>query len=600
MAPEITMPARRSLRAYAYDPLRADLEGTTTTVSVPYEPVGLGPAGSLIKVVDYDPVREVWYAPVDLDDPLVLAQDGLMPSEADPRSHQQMVYAVATSLLEHFEAALGRRFRFTRGPMEILPHAFYEDNAYYDPESRRVLFGYFRADRKHPGAMLPGQMVFTCLSHDVVAHELTHAIVDRLRPHLNDETNLDVAAFHEAFADLMALFHHFTLPDLVRRELARTRGDLSTAAPLVEFARQFGEASAIGSALRSGIDRPDPDALARTSECHDRGAILVGAVFGAFITTYEIRIADLIRIATSGTGELPRGHLHPDLVARIADEAVANAKRFMTICVRAFDYMPVLDLTFGDFLRAMVTADRTLFPDDKARVRAVLVESFRQRGIYPENVASLAEGNLTWPQVDHRERLPQVDAMIRWTAEDSDLSTRANRLTSRQNDRLLAIRRAELPRVARSIQRLISGAPVKFGFHPNTRRFPISIQRFHASFRPNQDGQSRADIVVDALQKRPDLMARAELDGTGIEVWAGTTIVADALGRIRHVITKPLARDANHPFRGVGGDRFANICELVETADAMDLTRAWTNAPDRITRAYSFAVLHRGRRGGAR
>jgi len=42
------------------------------------------------------------------------------------------------------------------------------------------------------------------------------------------------------------------------------------------------------------------------------------AVFDAFLSIYKARIADLLRIATAGTGELPKGDIHPDLVDRLA------------------------------------------------------------------------------------------------------------------------------------------------------------------------------------------------------------------------------------------------------------------------------------------
>jgi len=63
------------------------LSGQFLTVSVPYE-LGLkeGPEGELLRVVDFDPVRKSWYATVDLDEPYVLAQDGLQPAEGD-RAH---------------------------------------------------------------------------------------------------------------------------------------------------------------------------------------------------------------------------------------------------------------------------------------------------------------------------------------------------------------------------------------------------------------------------------------------------------------------------------------------------------------------------------
>src|SRR5262245_36607033 len=57
-------------------------------------------------------------------------------------------------------------------------------------------------------------MVFTCLSHNVIAHEMTHAVLDGMGlPHFTDPSNPDVLAFHEGFADLVALLQQFAYPD---------------------------------------------------------------------------------------------------------------------------------------------------------------------------------------------------------------------------------------------------------------------------------------------------------------------------------------------------------------------------------------------------
>ena len=119
-------PRRRSLQIYAVDPMIARLSGNeVVTITVPYEPLRPGPSGDLVQVIDYDASTKRFYTPVDLDDPILLAQDGLAPSERDPRFHQQMVYAVTSSLLENFERGLGRRFRW-RGSdrLRIFPHGF--------------------------------------------------------------------------------------------------------------------------------------------------------------------------------------------------------------------------------------------------------------------------------------------------------------------------------------------------------------------------------------------------------------------------------------------------------------------------------------------
>src|SRR3990170_2374002 len=105
----------RALRIYALDPLMAGNDQNCITVQVPYEPLGPGPVGERIEVIDYDPTARRYYSPVDLDHPHVLAQDGLPPSESDPRFHQQMAYAVVMTTLHRFEFALGRRVGWRLG-----------------------------------------------------------------------------------------------------------------------------------------------------------------------------------------------------------------------------------------------------------------------------------------------------------------------------------------------------------------------------------------------------------------------------------------------------------------------------------------------------
>ena len=112
-------PSARRLRVYAFDPsLDTQLETAMinqVVIDVPWEPLDdgsaltPGPTGEYLEVVDVDPASRCMYAPVDLNDPNLLAQDGLAPSEGNPRFHQQMVYAVAMVTIGHFEKALGRK-----------------------------------------------------------------------------------------------------------------------------------------------------------------------------------------------------------------------------------------------------------------------------------------------------------------------------------------------------------------------------------------------------------------------------------------------------------------------------------------------------------
>src|SRR5690606_4555919 len=65
--------------------------------------------------------------------------------------------------------------------LRIRPHAFRGPNAYYDESRGEICFGYYEAPQEALGRTLPGETIFTALSHDVVVHEVTHALLDGLR-----------------------------------------------------------------------------------------------------------------------------------------------------------------------------------------------------------------------------------------------------------------------------------------------------------------------------------------------------------------------------------------------------------------------------------
>ncbi len=333
------VPPYRALRGYAVDPsLTTTLETAAigeVTFKVPWEKLTPGPVGEYLEVMDIDPASKSFYEPVSLDDPMILAQAGLPPSEGVPQFHQQMTYAICSLTIHNFERALGRRTLWRPGPplpganpkddshfvqrsAQFYPHALREANAYYSPNKVALLFGYFKAGGGDPRDQLPGARVFTCLSHDIVAHETTHALLDGMHRRFLLPSNRDVQAFHEGFADCVAMLQHFTFPELVAQQIATTRGAIATQENLlVQLAAQFGRATGNRTALRDAIGQfkdnqwelrpPDPNEYETTQEPHDRGRILVAAVFDAFLSIYKRRTADLLRLATGGTGILPPG-----------------------------------------------------------------------------------------------------------------------------------------------------------------------------------------------------------------------------------------------------------------------------------------------------
>ena len=570
-----------------------------------------------IEVIDYDGARKTYYTPVDLNDGAILMQGGLDPSESDPRFHQQMAYAVAMKTLENFDRALGRRLRmnarkrgYTR--LRIFPHAFYGANAFYDPDLNALLFGYFNADAQNSGANMPEQMVFTCLSHDVIAHEMTHAIVDRLRPLFLEPSNVDVLAFHEGFADIVALFQHFSFRDILRDQIQKTRSDIRKPTSLVELARQFGYATGGGKALRSALDDPNATLLSTTIEPHARGSILVAAVFDGFFNTYRRRISDLLRVATGGTGTLPQGDLHPDLVNRLAIEASSTAQRVLDMCIRAFDYMPPVDVTFGDFLRAMITADYELVPNDEFDFREAMIEAFRLRGIYPAGVTSLAEESLLWNNVEGK--LPPLNEALRsmlqeiffiavrrfdigWspqTGSDAPAAQAAD--TSEQSTRVEEGEEIDLDvneAFATALHAYATDNAVALGLDPDPKR-KIQVRGFHTVFRVAPNGRLLIEIVMQFTQV--DRSMQGELGG--IPFRGGCTLIASSTGEMRYLISKPMpTANGQGAAAAAGRARLQAQQDYVGLCDMQNPQTPYYTDPERQQRMaelMNFASLHGG------
>ena len=82
-------------------------------------------------------------------------------------------------------------------------------------------FGYFTASgKRRAGFTLRDGIVSTALSHDVIAHETTHALLDGLRSSafIHPVGLTWTCRLHEAFS-LVALFLHFTYADVVERAI---------------------------------------------------------------------------------------------------------------------------------------------------------------------------------------------------------------------------------------------------------------------------------------------------------------------------------------------------------------------------------------------
>lgn len=589
--PAREMPACRRLRGYAFDPSLSQIIDTVDVndivYEVPWEPLGPGPVGEYLEVLDHDPSVDQFYAPVDLDRGYLLATDGLAPSESNPQFHQQMVYAVASLTIQNFERALGRKIiwapRVTDDPddpeeyvgrLRIYPHALREANAYYSPLKKAILCGYFAATPANRARLMPGALVFTCLSHDIIAHELTHAILDGLYRHYNRPSNPDVLAFHEAFADLAALFQHFSFPEVLKHQIARTRGELEQQNLLGELAQQFGLAIGRHGSLRDAlgaVDRetgtwrpatPRPTDYERHTEPHRRGSVLVAAVFEAFLTVYKRRVEDLLRIASGGTGVLPAGELHPDLVNRMAREAAKTANHVLGMCIRAIDYCPPVDITFGEYLRAIITADCDIVSEDSRHYRLAFIDAFRRRGIYPEGIKNLGVESLRHPRPwrglrpDTRALFEIIGDFLRRYRNEITYCTDRERIydTSR---RYISARGGELLGLRDRLEGKFSGSTEfekltglvfnrrwrEFGIQTSNDGSPYEISDLRLVTRVGPDGQQINQIVFGLVQRM-----RARPGGAGggapdLEVLGGCTLIFDLdTVELKYAISRPLLR----------------------------------------------------------
>ena len=405
------LPRTRRLTILAQDPSLRDANGKVITarVEVPAEDLGSGPRGYRVHVIDYDTSTNTLYSPQDYPPP---KENGQYPDPfeesarqnkddellSDPRFHAQNAYAIIMRTVARFEFALGRRvgWGFDGHQIHVAPHAFADANAFYSKYDRALLFGYF----VDPAADKDENVVFTCLSHDIVAHETTHALIDGLRSRYTMPSVPEQMGFHEGFSDIVALLSIFSVREVVDaafeppRSGKRPANQISKRQFEPEMLRRsilFGLGEQFGSAfyarrrdsLRRSVnllplasDGSETPYLDRPKyrEAHNCGEVLVAAVMNAFLNVWCNRLKR----------HFPDGK-PADLDREIVvEEGMEAADTLLTMMIRGLDYTPPTDIRFGDLLSAVLTSDAETVPDDsRYGYRQILRESFASYGIRP-------------------------------------------------------------------------------------------------------------------------------------------------------------------------------------------------------------------------
>lgn len=544
--PALPPPLRRQLTVIAQDPsIVKDGRILTASIDVPREALGPGPTGYRVRVVDFDASTDTLVRPAIIPpegDDFARATDRALLN--DPHFHAQNVYAIVMHILARFEFALGRRVAWSFGghQLKVLPHAFVDANACYSKEDQALFFGYFRA-------AVSGEHVYTCLSHDIVAHETTHALLDGLRARYTDPSSPDQAAFHEGFADVVALLSVFAQSQVIDALLAEgtkvaprtpngprlierkkvTRAAL-LAGPLLALGEQMGTElrGSHRDALRTSTELlrgDDPSKLMSSPEFeepHRRGEIFVAAMLGFFVRVWEARLEN---IADFRENFLDR--------RRVVEEGANIADHILTIAIRALDYAPPVDLRFADYLSALLTADAELFEDDgKYRFRKHVRDAFADFGIKP--AAGSHDG--TWfsfgkklsYQFNHFEPLQRdADEVFRFVWE---------------NRRKLEIHPRSYCKVI-SVRPAVRQGPDGFFLRETVAEY-LEILTLRANElrsvtlyeRPRRDHAGARKKAIGNLEPPESLLIKVKGEYPEVTLYGGGTLIFDEFGRLKYQI----------------------------------------------------------------
>lgn len=153
------------------------------------------------------------------------------------------VYALLCHGINIFNKKLKLRKWSVVNNLVVDPVAGEQANAYYDRNGIRYF--YFTKN---------GKSVYTCLSSDIVSHELGHALLDAIRPDLFSVASMEVWAFHEAFGDICSIICTLNFDVIIDYMLNETKGDLRQNNIVSKLAEEMGTTLGHAYSLRNAYN----------------------------------------------------------------------------------------------------------------------------------------------------------------------------------------------------------------------------------------------------------------------------------------------------------------------------------------------------------
>jgi hypothetical protein len=216
----------------------------------------------------------------------------------------------------------------------------------------------------------------------------------------------------------------------------------------------------------------------------------------------------------------------------LVETACKTASQFLSLCIRAIDYCPPVDIRFGEYLRALITADHDLVEDDKYKFRQELIAAFAKCGIFPDDVPDISVESLLWNAP--RTKLPSIPSL--------SLS-----VLGLQPDPGQAPGPEEIKREAGALADVVTDPRYmgEFGVS-NARGLELPrIESVRILRRVGPDRQVRFGLVCEVLQSGTINMGSGK-----VRVVGGSTVILDGAGEIRFVIRK---RVDNHDRLSAAG-----------------------------------------------
>jgi len=366
---------------YLQDPsTSADQGPGLEEVDVRWEPsLGDGPTSARLAVVDYDGDTGILQPPARWDDDAFsfLTADAKPVAQvpASPQFRQVNAWATVQRALEYYEDLLGRPipWAFEGNRLLIVPQAGFRDNAFYDRNSKSLQLYYF-GDPQAPR--------YTCLSHDIVAHETAHAVLDGIRPHFLENSSWETAAFHEFIGDLTAILLCFR-NNGARGFLNKLVGiDVERAMFLSGVAEEFGTFVEGRPFLRTALSPMTFGEAQKERSAHLCSQVLTSAMF-------EI----LVRIAHQYLG----AERQAEREATPGKALWWAADRIGRTALQPLDLLPPVDVRFLDYARAVLRNDELSDPEDRHGYRKIIRDVFHERGLCPHSCGDGAKGCLLSP-----------------------------------------------------------------------------------------------------------------------------------------------------------------------------------------------------------